>query len=400
MVLDTLGKISMEPIKKSLIIAKRYFYLYTFFSSFFIFLPMLVSIYKYRGIGISEILLLESIYNIVIALFEVPTGILADKIGHDKSVIFGVIGLAISFGIFAFSNKLIHIIVVQIMLGIFTSCISGSDIGNISKLESINSEKDGKLFYNLYAISTLSMLSSYVLSGVIIKADSTGLWVLLVEAIVTIISAGFYMLYYFSKKKTISLVVRCDKNRNEIRKEPNQISLVNGRLLEVCACGLLLGIISSGYLVSQFFLNNLEISSKYFGLIYCFIGISSIAFSRIISKMKSITVILMPILFVIPYFNYLFMILPFILLYAYLKARVIPFVQEYISSRTEEHKARNLSIGSMINNLINGIFMLGLSKLVNVFGFQCSMIIMALITSLLLMYVFRIRMLDKDVVEN
>lgn len=390
----------MEPSKKSLIIAKRYFYLYTFFSSFFIFLPVLVSIYKYRGIGISEILLLESIYNIVIALFEVPTGILGDKIGHDKSVIIGLIGLAIAFGMFAFSNNLFSIIVVQIMLGIFTSCISGSDIGSISKLENINSEKNGKLFYNLYAISTFSMLSSYVLSGVIIKADSTGLWVLLIEAVVIITSAGFYMLYLFSKKKAINLVVICDKNRNEIRKAYNQTNLVQGRLVEVCACGLLLGILSSGYLVSQFFINNLEISSKYFGLIYCFISISSIVFSRINSKMKSVTVILMPILFIIPYFNYLFMILPFVLLYAYLKARVIPFVQEYISNRTAEHKARNLSISSMINNLITGIFMLGLSKLVNAFGFQVSMIIMTVITSLLLMYVFRIRILDKNAVIN
>jgi hypothetical protein len=44
--------------------------------------------------------------------------------------------------------------------------------------------------------------------------------------------------------------------------------------------------------------------------------------------------------------------------------------------------------------------MLGLSKLVNVFGFQVSMIVMTVITSLLLMYVFRIRMLDKDAVIN
>jgi F0F1-type ATP synthase assembly protein I len=256
-------------------------------------------------------------------------------------------------------------------------------------LESFNSEKDGKLFYNIYAISTLSMLCSYVLSGIIIQADSSGLWVMLIEAVVTIMSAGFYMLYHFSKKQAISLVVKCDKNRNEKRKAYKQKTLVNARLIEVCVCGLLLGILSSGYLVSQFFINNLEISSKYFGLIYCLIGISSIIFSRINSKVKSIKVILMPVLFVIPYFNYLFMIFPFVLLYAYLKARVIPFVQEYISSRTEEHKARNLSIGSMINNLINGIFMLGLSKLVNAFGFKVSMIVMTLITSLLLMYVFQ-----------
>ncbi|MCH3915576.1 MAG: hypothetical protein LKE29_10015 [Acidaminococcaceae bacterium] len=267
-------------------------------------------------------------------------------------------------------------------------------------MESFNSEKDGKLFYNIYAISTFSMLCSYLLSGIIIQADNSGLWVMLIEAVVTIMSAGFYMLYHFSKKQAISLVVKCDKNRNEKRKAYKQKTLVNARLIEVCVCGLLLGILSSGYLVSQFFINNLEISSKYFGLIYCLIGISSIIFSRINSKVKSIKVILMPVLFVIPYFNYLFMIFPFVLLYAYLKARVIPFVQEYISSRTEEHKARNLSIGSMINNLINGIFMLGLSKLVNAFGFKVSMIVMTLITSLLLMYVFRIRILDKDVAIN
>lgn len=145
-------------------------------------------------------------------------------------------------------------------------------------------------------------------------------------------------------------------------------------------------------------MSNVQIEAEYFGLLYCLISISSIIFSRMNGKIKLTTIFLMPVLFIIPCFNYSFMILPFILLYGYLKAKVIPFVKEYISSRTEKHKARNLSISSLINNLMNGLFMLILSKLIYNFGFQYSMIILSLITSLLLIYIFKNKFLDKDVI--
>ncbi len=105
----------MDYNKKYLEIAKKFFYSYMFFSNFLVFLPVLIIIYKYRGINVSDMLLIESIYNIVITLFEVPTGIIGDKIGNDKSVIIGMIGTAITFFIFAFSNTFIDIVIVQIM---------------------------------------------------------------------------------------------------------------------------------------------------------------------------------------------------------------------------------------------------------------------------------------------
>lgn len=188
------------------------------------------------------------------------------------------------------------------------------------------------------------------------------------------------------------------EERKEVIELNNTNDRLNHKLLETLICGLLLGVLSVGYLVSQIFMNNLKIEEEYFGAFYCLISIISIIFTRINSRMKVITVFLMPILFIIPCFNYYFMIFPFILLYGYLKAKVIPFVTEYISSRTEEHKARNLSISSMINNLINAIFMLVLSKLVYNFGFQFSMIILVLITSLLLIYIFKNKFLDKGII--
>ena len=392
------GYFIVDHNKNYIKITKKFFYSYMFFSNFLIFLPVLIIIYKYRGISIADMLLIESIYNIVITLFEVPTAIIGDKIGNDKSVIVGTIGTSLAFLIFAFCNTFLTIVIVQIMLGIFASCISGSDIASISKLESFYGERDEKLFSNIYAISTFSMLLSYILSGVIIKQDDSGLWIMLIEAFVTMLAVLFYILYCLHKKKIVCLDLVYFEERKEVIELNNTNDRLNHKLIETFICGLLLGILSIGYLVSQIFMNNLQIEDEYFGVFYCLLSIISIIFTRINSRMKVITVFLMPILFIIPCFNYPFMIFPFILLYGYLKAKVIPFVTEYISSRTEEHKARNLSISSMINNLINAIFMLVLSKLVYNFGFQFSMIILVLITSLLLIYIFKNKFLDKGII--
>lgn len=383
--------------KRHINIAKKFFYLYVFFSNFLIFLPVLIIIYKYRGINAADMLLIESIYNIVITLFEVPTGIIGDKIGNDKSVTVGMIGTAVTFLIFAFSNNFLAIVTVQIMLGIFASCISGSDIASISKMERYSGEKDEKLFSNIFSISTFSMLLSYIISGLVIKRDNSGLWIMIIEAFVVILASIFYLLYCLSKKKVYYLDSKCLDKEKQIIESNNVDELLSNKIVEICTCGFLLGIISIGYLVSQIFMSNVQIEAEYFGLLYCLISISSIIFSRMNGKIKLTTIFLMPVLFIIPCFNYSFMILPFILLYGYLKAKVIPFVKEYISSRTEKHKARNLSISSLINNLMNGLFILILSKLIYNFGFQYSMIILSLITSLLLIYIFKNKFLDKDV---
>lgn len=373
--------------------AIRFFEAYTFFSSFFIFLPVLVSIYTVRNITTAEVLLIESIYNIVIALFEIPTGIFGDKFGHDKSVIIGLLGTSLIFLLFAFSNTFFMIVLVQISLGFFATCISGSDIGSLSTLlKSVEPEENRNIFSKIYAISTASMLMSYLLSGIVIKMDPSGCFIMMIEAVVNVISCFCYIAYYLMKTGIVS-VLSDEKKEEEKEITEKRHSMKMG--LDILVCGLLLGILSSGYLVSQIFVNELNIENRYLGIIYCLISVLSIIFAKMKGKLKNRTVILMPLLFLIPAFPYLFMIIPFIFIYSYLKAKVIPFVQEYISSRTEKYKARNLSISNMINNGINSIFMLGLSSTVYKIGFSNAMIVVTVLVSLLLIYIFHRHTLDE-----
>ena len=57
-----------------------------FFHSMLFFIPILVLFFQDRGLSMTQILLIKSIYSIFVVLMEVPTGVWADKFGHKKSI--------------------------------------------------------------------------------------------------------------------------------------------------------------------------------------------------------------------------------------------------------------------------------------------------------------------------
>jgi len=60
-----------------------------FFLSLFFISPVAIFFYKQRGLGFDQVLMLESVLAFFIFIFEVPTGIFADKFGRKKSILAG-----------------------------------------------------------------------------------------------------------------------------------------------------------------------------------------------------------------------------------------------------------------------------------------------------------------------
>jgi len=79
--------------------------LMNFFLNLYFLLPVSVFFYQQRGLDYFQILALESILVLFVFIFEVPTGMFADKYGRKKSIVLGSLLSAIAPIIFIFANN-------------------------------------------------------------------------------------------------------------------------------------------------------------------------------------------------------------------------------------------------------------------------------------------------------
>jgi len=92
--------------------------------------PMaILTVYFRQDIGMSmtEIMALQGAFGLAMALFEFPSGYLADRIGYRRTLMIASVLNAVGWSIYVRANTLPHILVAEIVLGIGISLISGTD---------------------------------------------------------------------------------------------------------------------------------------------------------------------------------------------------------------------------------------------------------------------------------
>lgn len=70
------------------------------------FAPVALLVRTSKGVTLSQFFLLQALLSLVIFLFEVPTGVISDKIGYKKSIMLSQIMLFFARGIFLFANNI------------------------------------------------------------------------------------------------------------------------------------------------------------------------------------------------------------------------------------------------------------------------------------------------------
>lgn len=92
-----------------------------------LFMPVIYLYFTENGLSMKEIMLLQAIFSISVAILEVPSGYLSDVMGRKKTLIISsLIGLA-GFCIFAFANGFVTFAIAELLLGISASLASGTD---------------------------------------------------------------------------------------------------------------------------------------------------------------------------------------------------------------------------------------------------------------------------------
>jgi MFS family permease len=105
---------------------KKYFWLKVFIHIGLL-QPVLTLFFLSRGLNYVQIFSLFATIVIAMLLFEVPTGIVADKFGRKVSIICGIIGLIITSILLIFAHSYLLFLVVYFLSGVTYTFLSGSD---------------------------------------------------------------------------------------------------------------------------------------------------------------------------------------------------------------------------------------------------------------------------------
>ena len=121
------------------------FYLANFFREWMFIIPVVVLFWQENGLSLTQIMLLQSLFAISIVVFEVPTGVIADKWGRKQSMIFGSLFLIAGAIIYGFGHNFLQFFFAEATWGIGACFFSGADVAFVyDSLKQTKKVKDFK----------------------------------------------------------------------------------------------------------------------------------------------------------------------------------------------------------------------------------------------------------------
>lgn len=120
-----------------------------------------------RGLDLSNILLLESIFVILMIIFEVPWGIIGDKIGYKNTLVISFGLFLLSKIVFYYSYSFLGFLMESVIAAMAISGISGCDSALL--YSSIDKSESDKAFGIYGAMGTAGFLVSSLISGILVR---------------------------------------------------------------------------------------------------------------------------------------------------------------------------------------------------------------------------------------
>lgn len=147
----------------------RKYYLFQFLTSLAFFSPVIVIFWQSKGLNMTQILTLQSLYSLAVLIFDVPTGALADYLGKKISLILGSLFFSLGLFWYGISSSFWQFAIGEMICGIGMAFISGADRAFIHEtLLSLGREKDyQKTEGRVRGLNEISRAISNILGGII-----------------------------------------------------------------------------------------------------------------------------------------------------------------------------------------------------------------------------------------
>lgn len=106
----------------------RNIYLLGFLNSFMVVNPVFVPLLQGHGLSMNQVLQTQALFALTVALFEVPSGYIADMWGRRRAMIAGGLFSALGFLCLLQADSFVDFLVYEVVLGIGVSLVSGADL--------------------------------------------------------------------------------------------------------------------------------------------------------------------------------------------------------------------------------------------------------------------------------
>lgn len=347
----------MKNFKDKLFCLKGYY----FFSSLVFYAPVALLIRTSRGVSISEFFILQAILSFGIFIFEIPFGMITDKIGYKNSIIISHFSMLLARIILLFSFSFEFFVLESILEAVGFAFASGTIIGY--EYEIIGEEN--------FAVKS-SVLGNYSTVGFIVSTISFYFmnkyfgqnFLIIFTIISTFIS--FLFTLFLEKEKSF------EKDDTKL----NFKSILNKYLIIFM---LFNGMISITFILINFFyvviLQNINLSENYMTfviLLYSVIGLLSPKIIKIFGEVKlkrnlfvfltMSSVLLMSLILI----KNIFVILPMTflpMLIGIVETYFSKVENRYVDSLNDKNRATILSTFSMGANVVDFGFLFVSSKL-------------------------------------
>jgi MFS family permease len=132
--------------------------LFALFNSSDVFLLLAI---KDKGYSDTQMIGFYIFYNVVYALLSYPAGIVADKLGMRKTLLFGILMFVVTYSMFGFAGSSIFIGLLFLIYGIYASATEGISKALITNLCKQNETATAIGFYNSF-LSVCALLASTI----------------------------------------------------------------------------------------------------------------------------------------------------------------------------------------------------------------------------------------------
>ncbi|MFX1452432.1 MAG: MFS transporter, partial [Promethearchaeota archaeon] len=139
------------------------YYIRQFFHNMWFIVPVLVVFYQELGLTFTEILLLQSVASISAIFFNVPAGLLADRIGRKKVLLLGIFLMNIFIFFYLFVVNFFEFVILDIIYGASLSLVSAEfPLVSDTLVEIDEEDKTTEIFSNGNTILILSFMASNI----------------------------------------------------------------------------------------------------------------------------------------------------------------------------------------------------------------------------------------------
>ena len=138
-------------------------------SWFMLSMPIIVIFFQDHGLSLAQIMQLQAAYSISVAIFEIPSGYIADLFGRKKTIVLSTLFSFFGFLIFSFFSGFNAFLLAEICVGIGGSLMSGSDTALL--YDTLIEENEQKTYTKVegknYAIGNFSESIAGVVGGLL-----------------------------------------------------------------------------------------------------------------------------------------------------------------------------------------------------------------------------------------